>query len=212
MSEVFLYRIRNSDDRDCCAYIDEEPSEFVCDHYFRSVNLCGSCYSGKEWPAYDTIETILSKEQYERLREFSKAISDLGHDISPDDERYEKGMQLMDDIQDVYDVLTSDAANAFSDYIYTTECMWLHDAWNLYSEDIDEIFRHYAGPYTDRSVVGYVFPNIDELAREEAYSLGWVRDGEGAERYFDFEKFAKDLLEDETVVELEDGRVVTLNL
>ena len=39
MSEyVFLYRIKNSDDRDCCAYINANGSEFVCNHYFRKIS------------------------------------------------------------------------------------------------------------------------------------------------------------------------------
>lgn len=49
MSEhVFLYRIKNSNDRDCCAYIDANDPDFVCNHYFSSVGICGSCYSGKD--------------------------------------------------------------------------------------------------------------------------------------------------------------------
>ena len=35
MSErLFLYRIKDSDDRDCCAYIDADGSKFECNHYF----------------------------------------------------------------------------------------------------------------------------------------------------------------------------------
>ena len=47
MSEhLFLYRIKDSDDRDCCAYVDAAGPKFECNHYFSSINICGSCYFG----------------------------------------------------------------------------------------------------------------------------------------------------------------------
>lgn len=54
MSEhLFLYRIKDSDDRDCCAYIDAAGPKFECNHYFSSIRLCGSCYSGGKFPEYE---------------------------------------------------------------------------------------------------------------------------------------------------------------
>ena len=72
MSEhVFLYRIKNSNDRDCCAYIDANDPDFVCNHYFSSVGICGSCYSGKDWANYDDIETILTRTESEHGKIFN---------------------------------------------------------------------------------------------------------------------------------------------
>lgn len=66
MSEhLFLYRIKDSDDRDCCAYVDAAGPKFECNHYFSSINICGSCYFGGEFPEYEEIETILTKDEYD---------------------------------------------------------------------------------------------------------------------------------------------------
>ena len=212
MSKVFLFRLRNSDDRDCCAYIDEDPCRFECGHYFGSVTLSGSCYIGKQWPAYEDIETVLTKRQYWRLAAFDTEIRNLGCGISPSDERYEKGMQLCDDIQDVYDVLNGNQAKCFCAYIKATEDVRMMEEYELDEEDIDYIFERYGYDYHDRSVIGCVYNNIDECARDEAWQLGLVRDGDGSDRYFDYEKFGEDLLEEEQYVELRDGRVVLLSL
>lgn len=68
MSEhLFLYRIKDSDDRDCCAYVDAAGPKFECNHYFSSINICGSCYFGGEFPEYEEIETILTKENMKKL-------------------------------------------------------------------------------------------------------------------------------------------------
>ena len=53
MSYLFLFREKDSDDRDCCAYIDSKNPRFECNHYFGSVNLNGACYSGHKFPAYE---------------------------------------------------------------------------------------------------------------------------------------------------------------
>ena len=72
MSEhLFLYRIKDSDDRDCCAYVDAAGPKFECNHYFSSINICGSCYFGGEFPEYEEIETILTKDEYEEIISFN---------------------------------------------------------------------------------------------------------------------------------------------
>lgn len=68
MSEhLFLYRIKNSDDRDCCAYIDAVGPKFECNHYFSSINVCGSCYSSSEFPVYEEIEQFSQKMNMKKL-------------------------------------------------------------------------------------------------------------------------------------------------
>ena len=59
-----------------------------------------------------------------------------------------------------------------------------------------------------KSVTGI---DVVEKYEEEAYSLGYVERNTVVERYFDFEKFGEDLLEDECFHQLDDGRVVYLN-
>ena len=92
MSYLFLFREKDSDDRDCCAYIDSKNPRFECNHYFGRVNLNGACYSGHEFPAYEDIETVLTEAEYNELIQFNKAINDLGYGITKGDERYNKGI------------------------------------------------------------------------------------------------------------------------
>ena len=93
------------------------------------------------------------------------------------------------------------------------------DEWQVaYDELIARIaeynscFDEYYLDYRDRGIVGCVFDNTSDLGYEEAWQLGYIKNGDTiAERYFDYEKFGEDLLEDENYFELSDGRVVTLN-
>lgn len=65
---LFLYRLKNTEDRDACAYIDEIPSTFDCEHYFSGVRIQGACYCGGEFASYEDIETILTKREYKNKR------------------------------------------------------------------------------------------------------------------------------------------------
>lgn len=113
MSYLFLFREKDSDDRDCCAYIDSKNPRFECNHYFGSVNLNGACYSGHKFPAYEDIETVLTKAEYNELVQFNKAINDLGYGITKGDERYNKGIALAKSVQHIYDKLKSEEAKEF---------------------------------------------------------------------------------------------------
>ena len=46
---------------------------------FWKWQLKGACYSGHEFPAYEDIETVLTKAEYNELIQFDKAINDLGY-------------------------------------------------------------------------------------------------------------------------------------
>ena len=207
---VFLYKT-NEDDRDCCAYIAAIPFRFECGHYFGSPNICGACYCGSNWANYEEIRTVLTEEEYGQLREFSDRIRQLGSGIKKGDERYQKGVALCEAIQPVYDKLNSEENEKFFAEIVEEETEWLMDEYGLNEDDIEDIFNDYGLSYRDRSVIGCVFRNAEECGREEAESLGYVERGSWAERYFDFEKFGDDLLEEEQYYELRDGRVVYLN-
>lgn len=211
MSSVFLYRVKDSNDRDCCAYIENRPMRFECDHYFGRVAIHGSCYWGGEFANYDEIETVLSREEYQALIDFSKAIDQLGCCIERGDERYQKGLNLCADVQHVYDKLKSDEAREFFNKIWQSEKEFLMNEYDLDEDDIEDILDNYCCEYLDRSIVGCVFDSVKECGEEEAYSLGYVQRNTVVERYFDFEKFGEDLLEDEPYHELNDGRVVYLN-
>lgn len=114
MSEhLFLYRVKDSDDRDCCAYIDAAGPKFECNHYFSSIRLCGSCYSSGKFPEYEEIETILTKDEYEEIISFNIFIKALDYGITKGDSRYRAGIKLIDSIKHIYDKLKSDEAFCF---------------------------------------------------------------------------------------------------
>jgi len=210
--KVFLFKVIGDDGRDCCAYIDNKPMRFECGHYFGGINLEGSCYCGSDWKQYCNIKTVLTEDEYEALKKFSADISALGYGISVGDERYEKGISLCQNIQYVYDRLNSDDNEALFKEVQEEEIEWLMEEYSLDREDIEIIFNEYALEYRDRSVVGCVFKDSAELGYEEAWQLGYIKNGDAiAEKYFDTEKFGEDLLEESHYLELTDGRVVSLN-
>ena len=214
MSEhVFLYK-DNSEDRDCVKYIDAKPMRFECDHYFGGIIPCGACFSGcPEFEngtiIYDDIVTVLTREEFSQLLQFNKAIHELGYGIKRDDERYQRGVELCNSIQPVYDKLLSNENVELFETIKKEEVEYLKEEYNLTEEDIANIFDNYGQDYRDRSVVGYVFDSVEDAAREEAFELGYVK--EDNDRYFDYEKFGEDLMEGEQYLELEGGRVATLS-
>ena len=210
---LFLYRIKDSNDRDCCAYIDADGSKFECNHYFRSIILCGSCYSGGEFPAYDEIETILTKDEYEEILIFNIFIKSLGYGITKGDSKYKAGIKLIDSIKHIYDKLKSDDAFAFFEEIQKSEMEYLKEEYNLSDRDIKKILNEYTEDFRDRSIVSYVYDNSEEAGREEAWQLGYVKDDDSiSSKYFDYKKFGEDLIEyDEYFMELYNGKVVRLS-
>lgn len=211
MKKVFLYRVKDTDDRDCCAYIDEKPNRFECGHYFGRPILHGSCYCNSDWEEYDNIETILTREEYMTLVRFDRAIAELGYRIEKGDERYKRGINMCADVQYVYEKLNSAEAEEFFLKIQESEKEFLMEEYELSEDDVEDIFNNYCGEYRDRSIVSCVFKDTYECGYEQAYSLGYVSRNTTVERYFDFEKFGEDLIEDDWFHKLDDGRVVYLN-
>ena len=95
--------------------------------------------------------------------------------------------------------------------IVEEEKEYLMNEYGFDEEDVEQIFDEYGLDYRDRGIVGCVFDDTEDLGYEEAWSLGYIQRDSPMERYFDFEKFGEDLLEDECYMQLSDGRCVTLN-
>ena len=207
---VFLYK-DNSEDRDCCSYIEPKPMRWECGHYFGKVILHGACFCGHDFAPYEDIETILTEDEYNQLINFNAEIKALGYGIAKDDERYNKGVELCEAIQPIYNKLLSEENEELFEKIVEEEKEYLMYEYNLDEEDIEYIFNCYGLDYRDRAVVGGIYNDTYDLGYEEAYSLGYIREDTLIERYFDFEKFGEDLLEEENYIELNDGRIVYLN-
>ena len=210
---IFLYK-NNTEDRDCCVYIKAKAERFECGHYFGGVSLNGACYSGHNFANYEDIKTVLTEDEYNQLIKFDKDIHELGYGITKGDERYNKGIELCKAIQPVYDKLLSAENEEFFNEIQEEEKEYLMDKYNLDEDDIETIFDNYSLDYRDRGIVGYIYEDTYDLGYETAYSLGYVNDNDSTivQRYFDFEKFGEDLVnDDECYCQLADGRCVSLN-
>lgn len=189
---TFLYK-ENTDDRDCCAYIkldDLRNKHLCCDGKF---NINGACYSSSlggnyHNVNYEDIKTILTKEEYAQL-------------CNPDGT----------DLTSIIEKLESKANQELFEEVIEEEKEYLMDKYGFDEDDIEQIFDEYYLDYRDRGIVGCVFDDVEDLGYEEAWSLGYIQRDSPMERYFDFEKFGEDLLEDECYMQLSDGRCVTLN-
>ena len=81
----------------------------------------------------------------------------------------------------------------------------------LSQEDVDYIFDNYNDDYQDREIVNGIYDSTYDLGYEEAWELGYVNKNDSTiERYFDFEKFGEDLLEDDNYLELPSGKIASL--
>lgn len=207
---IFLFR-RKEDDRDCCAYIEPQP-RFECGHYFGSVALHGACYCNHDFPEYDEIETILTESEYKALVDYNDFINNLGYGITEGDDRYKQGINAYTDVAPVFEKLCSLEAKAFFADIIASEKDYMKEEYGLDDDDIEDIFSEYTLDYRDRGIIGCVFADTNELGYEEAWSLGYIDPKDPiSSRYFNYEKFGEDLLEDDWYLKLCDGRVATLN-
>ena len=207
---VFLYRQKDSNDRDCCAYI-EACLRFECGHYFGSLTLHGACYCNSDYLPYEDIETVLTRKEYQRLLDYNSAIGALGYGITEGDERYQMGVALGNSIQDIFDKLYSNEAREFFEQIKENEKEFLMDEYCLSSEDVEQIFSKYELEYQDRGIISYIFDSVYDCGYEEAFAFDMVKQDSISERYFDFEAFGEDLVEDGNYLEISDGRVAALN-
>ena len=208
--KTFLYK-DNSEDRDCVKYI-ELRFELECGHYFTGVRLVGPCFSSSldyAKPVYDNIKTILTRVEFEQLIEYDKAIGELKYGIVEGDARYLKGRELQAGIQNIVDKLQSNENKELFEKIIEEEKDYMSDEYGLDEDDIDIIFSTYYLMYRDRGIISYVFNSVSDMGYEEAEQLGYLT--KDNERWFDYEQFGKDLVEDEQYLELSDGRVVYLN-
>lgn len=212
--KVFLFKIVDTDDRDCVGYIENQPMRWECDHYFGRPKICGANYSNSDFPDYGEIKTILTENEYNQFLEFDRAIAGLGYGIKKDDDRYQQGVSLCEAIQPVYGKLNSAENMELFDEIWEEEKEYLYDEYGLNDDECEEIANEYAGDYRDRGIVCCVFDDAKDCGYEEATSLGYVdsEDDSVLSRYFDFERFGQDLADDdENYYELSDGRIVRLS-
>lgn len=208
--KYFLYK-DNTEDRDCCAYI--ETPHFECGHYFSRIGLHGACYCGGMWAKYEDIKTILTKEEYQMLISYNEKVGDLGFGIEKNSRKYDEGMRLCANVRHIFDKLSSPEAEDFFEEIQQEEIEFLFDEYGLDEDDVQDIFDSYGLDYRDRAVVAAVYDSPEDCGYDEAVNLGCIESSNQIiDKYFDYARFGQDLVdEDENYIQLDDGRVVCLN-
>lgn len=209
MERVFLAKELNSDDRDIVKYI--EFNGFECGHYFGGLHIVGACFSGfeKEFRDkvendFENIETILTKEEFKHLFELDDELDELGFGIEKDSDKYNKGMEIIAEFENtIGKKLLSDENKKLFEKVVADEKEYVKNEYDLTDEEVEEIFDNYGLEYQDRAIVGTIFSDKYDMIEEEKFSFGYDK-----QPYFDDESFGNDLLESESYLELESGRIV----
>lgn len=209
MERVFLAKELNSDDRDIVKYI--EFNGFECGHYFGGLHIVGACFSGfeKEFRDkvendFENIETILTKEEFKHLFELDDKLNELGFGIEKDSDKYNKGMEIIAEFENtIGKKLSSDENKKLFEKIVADEKEYVKNEYDLTDEEVEEIFDNYGLEYQDRAIVGTIFNDKYDMIEEEKFSFGYDK-----QPYFDDESFGNDLLESESYLELESGKIV----
>lgn len=185
MKKIFVGRIKDVTDRDACFYIEDDHRD-ICDHLI----FQGACYSGyyeeiKEAIENDYVDSFLTRDE---LLDFLDNKGKFNYYIEK---------------------LTSEKGLAYRKNIMTEEHEMMKNDYNLTDEDIEYILDNYNLDYEDRAIIGAVYDDTYEAGYEYVESCYTIPDY--LQGYVDYEKFGKDLCENENYLELNDGRVVSLN-
>lgn len=208
--KIFVYKDGKYHDRDCVKYTEiDRLGKLECNHYFPSFGLSGACFSSSlylEDIDFDNVITVLTKQDFEMLDAYNKAIHELGNGIVEGGDRWSEGYNLYKTILPIIERLKSEENEELFEKVIEAEKEYIMDEYFLDDEEYHEVMSNYHLEYKDRAVIGYVYNDVDDMATEEAFSMGYVKDGN--DRYFNYENFAEDLLRDDYFYEMQDGRVV----
>lgn len=222
MREIyFIYKEKYTKDRDCVKYI--EKYSFECGHYFGGGNLTGACFSSSlrsENTNYDEIETILTKEDFDFLLKADKELTDLRYGITENDEKYNKGMKIIEELNNrIFSKLSSKENEKLFQKIIEEEKEYCKYEYCLDDEDIDMIFEEYLDRfsrypliYHDRAIISSIYNSAEELGEDYIENCTDLKFDNYTKMFFDFEKFGGDLAEDENYLTLESGRIVNFAL
>lgn len=214
MENLFLAKIKNSDDRDCVFYV--ELSGFECGHYFGGLHLGGACFSGyyaefkeRVENEFDTLETIYTKEEMQELFRLNDELKSLGYGIEKDSDKYNKGIELLNKIDCMLDKLRSGDNEELFQNVIEEEKEYCMQEYNLSKEQIDDIFNEYNSVYQDRAIICAVFEDKEDLFRDCAFNGLIDNISDELIDYIDVESYVDDkILIYDCYYELDDGRIV----
>ena len=99
--------------------------------------------------------------------------------------------------------LLSDENKKLFEKVVADEKEYVKNEYDLTDEEVEEIFENYNLEYQDRAIEGTIFSDKYDMIEEEKFSFGYDK-----QPYFDDESFGNDLLESESYLELESGKIV----
>lgn len=217
---TFIYK-NNNDDRDCVKYADlKRINKLECGHYFPQIILSGACYSGDFDKIledenvideiYQNITTILTVEEFKKLAQYNKNINSLGYGLDTKPEKQELAHSYYKDIENIIQKLESEENQALFEKVKEEEIEHMKEEYNLTDEDIQQIFDNYYLDYKDRGIIGYIYSDTYDLG-ESLFSEYVGNVPPFVENHFNYESFGESLIDNENYIELDDGRVVSLN-
>lgn len=216
--KVFLYKELNTEDKNCVKYIENNPLRFEdIPHFgghFEGVNLKGSCFTGRkdalEGVDYSNVVTILSKNEFDILRCFSRDIDMLGGNIELNDFRYAKGIELCEEVMYIYDKLNSKENQELFAKIIIEEKMFICDEYGLADGYVDDIFKNYGLEYKDRSVISYMFDDIEKFSMEKCEDFGCISN-KVSRTYFDYKSYGNGLMDNEKSQKIDNDKTVQID-
>ena len=209
MEKIFLAKIKNTDDRDAVYYMSFDG--FECDHYFGGLHTFGACFSGclsdlKELVIndFDSLETILTKEEFLKLFDLDKQLDDLGYGIKKDSKKYKQGLAIIKEYEDtIGKKLNSGENKLLFEKVEKDEKEYVKNEYGLTDEEVNIVFNTYTGDYSDRAIVCTIYKDFDEMVEEEMFNYDYINTP-----YFDKNAFGNDLLCDSSYLELPSGKIV----
>ena len=210
---IFLAKIKNSDDRDVVFYINFRG--FECNHYFGGMSLGGSCFSGyyEEFRAlvynnYNALETILTKDELIHLFRLNDDIKSLGYGIEMGSDTYNKGIEIIEEYKNTIEkrLLSEENKDLFKK-VQEEEKEYCKEKYDLTDEEINIIFNNYGLGYKD---LGYrdraifrTYDSFDDFVEEQKWDFGYEN-----VPYFVGKAFGRDLLENGSYLKLSSGKIV----
>lgn len=214
MENLFLAKIKNSDDRDCVFYV--ELRGFECNHYFGGLSLGGACFSGYEEEFrkivdndFDTLETIYTKEEMQELFRLNDELKSLGYGIEKDSDKYNKGIEILNKIDCMLDKLKSGDNEELFQNVIEEEKEYCMQLYNLSKEQIDDIFDNYNSVYQDRAIICAVFEDKEDLFKDLVFNGLLPEIDDDLIDYIDIDNYVEDkVLIYDCYYTLDDGRIV----
>lgn len=203
---MFIFKEVNTSNRYCVSYI--KRPKFECGHYFGSLNLQGACFS-KSLKFPKNIKTILTEKEIKQLLDYNNKDDKLGYGIKAGSKRYKQGLKLLEEIEPIFKKLESKENLKLFDEIQKEEREYLYKEYQLTEQNVDIIFNQYYLEYRDRSCIGSIYNNKEEMGMKLIDY--YYPNIENIKQYFDYEAFAEDLLNGENYLELDSGQCVSLN-